>query len=33
MKLNTKDFEEKMKAWLKQANDTQAGLNKRLNRR
>ena len=27
------DFEEKMKAWLKQANDTQAGLNKRLNRR
>ena len=27
------NFEEKMKAWLKQANDTQAGLNKRLNRR
>ena len=27
------DFEEKRKAWLKQANDTQAGLNKRLNRR
>lgn len=27
------DFEEKMKAWLKQANENQAGLNKRLNRR
>lgn len=27
------DFEEKMKAWLKQANENQAGLNKRLNRK
>ena len=27
------NFEEKMKAWLKQANENQAGLNKRLNRK
>ena len=27
------DFEEKLKAWMKQANENQAGLNKRLNRR
>ena len=27
------DFEDKMKEWLKQANERQAGLNKRANRR
>ena len=27
------DFEEKMKEWMKQANERQAGLNKRANRR
>ena len=27
------DFEDKMKEWLKQANEKQAGLNKRANRR
>ena len=26
-------FEEKLKAWMKQANENPAGLNKRLNRR
>ena len=26
-------FEEKMKDWLKQSNERQAGLNKRINRR
>ena len=27
------DFEEKMKEWLKQSNERQAGINKRNNRR
>ena len=29
----TSDFEDKMKEWLKQSNERQAGLNKRANRR
>ncbi|GFI61186.1 general stress protein 13 [Clostridiales bacterium] len=29
----TNDFEEKMKEWLKQSNERQAGINKRNNRR
>ena len=30
---SSSDFEDKMKEWLKQANEKQAGLNKRANRR
>ncbi len=33
VKVPVNDFEEKMKEWLKQSNERQAGINKRNNRR